>query len=200
MLLLTNIRLILAVANTNGQRCEEGWDDKVDDGMDCLYFDTTSVQYVGAKQFCESKEAHLIELSSEEQLTKINKILNELPSRKWWWWGGATKQGGQWKWTTSGELLQQWIWGKWGSQPDENYPNSRNICFGFVKTAWDNGNWKGADLPCERVRPTICHKNPEIPTTTTTTTTTPTTTTSTPTTSATTAGIQSISDLIMTQP
>ena len=199
MLLLTNIILILAVANTNGQRCEEGWDDKVDDGLDCLYFDTTSVQYDIAKQFCESKKAHLIELSSEEQLKILSNTLNEnYPGVEAWWWGGATKQGGQWKWTTSGELLQQWIWGKWGSQPGENYPNSRNKCFGFVKTAWDNGNWKGADLPCERVRPTICYKKPEIPTTTTPTPTT--TPTSTPTTSATTAGIQSISDLIMTQP
>ena len=200
MLVTMILRVILLLSLTKeaiGEQCEEGWDDKVDDGLDCLLFDTTSVQYDIAKQFCESKKAHLIELSSEEQLKILSNTLNEnYPGVEAWWWGGATKQGGQWKWTTSGELLQQWIWGKWGSQPGENYPNSLNKCFGFVKTAWDNGNWKGADLPCERVRPTICHKNPEIPTTTTT----PTTTTSTPTTSATTAGIQSISDLIMTQP
>ena len=192
MLLLTNIILILAVANTNGQRCEEGWDDKVDDGLDCLFFDTTSVQYDIAKEFCESKKAHLIELSSKEQLTILSHTLDEKDPNTRWWWGGATKQGGQWKWTTSGELLQQWIWGKWGSQPGENYPNSvyyPNTCLRFIKTVWNNDIWKGADKSCKLVScATICQKKPKI-LTTTTTTTTATTFTTTSTTSATTSGM-----------
>ena len=197
MLLLTNINiiLILAVANANGQRCEEGWDDKVDEGLDCLFFDTTGSIHEKSKQFCESKNAHLIELNSVVELKKLSNTLNEKGGALRWW-GGATKQGDQWKWTTSGKLLQQWIWGKWGSQSGEYFPTGGGTCFGFLKTDWDNGVWKGADLPCERVHPTMCQKKPEIPTTSSPTTTT----TPSPTTSAATAGIQSISDLIMTQP
>ena len=158
MLLLTNIILILAVANTNGQRCEEGWDDKVDDGMDCLLFDTTLVDYDRSKEFCENKKAHLIELSSKEQLKILSHTLDEKdPNTRLWWWGGATKQGSQWKWTTSGELLQQWVWGDYN-------PNSVNTCFVFTKTNWNSNDvWKGAAFMCKaKISTAICQKMPAI--------------------------------------
>ena len=210
MLLLTNIFLIITVANANGQRCEEGWDDKVEEGLNCLLFDTTTDTYDNIKQFCASKRAHLIELKSEEELEVLNKILNvkDQPPRSLWWGGATLVGGGQWKWTVSGEPLGQWIWGKWGSQAGEYYPTwtIAKQCFNFGKTNWNNGKWKGQDFPCRmQISAAICQKKPEkLTTSTTTITPIPTTTsttitpipTTTSTTSATTSGIRSISDLI----
>ena len=83
LLQLINIILILfTLDNVIGERCEEGWEDKVDEGLDCLFFGFSDTDYndymnhADAKQFCANKEAHLIELKSEEQLNRLNDVIN----------------------------------------------------------------------------------------------------------------------------
>ena len=163
LLQLINIILILlTLDNVIGERCEEGWEDKVDEGLNCLFFgfsDTNYMNHTAAKQFCANKEAHLIELKSEEELNRLSDCLNAKNFESWAWWGGATKVGGQWKWAVSGELLGHWIWGNWGSQPGEKYPNSDGTCFAFSKTAGNRGKWKGEDRKCDQQQTfTICQK------------------------------------------
>ena len=177
LLQLINIILILfTLDNVIGERCEEGWEDKVDEGLNCLFFgfsDTDYMNHADAKQFCANKEAHLVELKSEEELEVLNKILNvkDQPPRSLWWGGATLVGGGQWKWTKSGEPLGQWIWGKWGPEPGEYYPNSDGTCIGFVKTFWNDDQWKGADIKCNIFKAhTICQKTAPPPTSSTTTT------------------------------
>ena len=76
------------------------------------------------------------------------------------------REGGRWKWEESGELLQKWIWGKWGFGGHEYYPWGNFPCFAFSKTAANNDEWKGADRKCrgdfgasEAVA--ICQKAPQ---------------------------------------
>ena len=94
---------------------------KVDDGL--FFDDTRSITFDIAIQFCANKEANLIDLKSEQELNRLSDILDG-KRISGLWWGGATKVGDQWKWTKSGEPLGQWIWGKWGPEPGEYYPNS----------------------------------------------------------------------------
>ena len=184
------IRVILLFSITKeaiGEQCKEGWEDKVDDGLDCLFFDDTrSITFDIAKQFCANKEANLIELKSEQELNRLSDILDG-KRISGLWWGGVTKEGGQWKWTKSGEPLGQWLWGKWGPEPGEYYPNSDGTCIGFVKTFWNDDQWKGADIKCNIFKAhTICQKTaPPPPPTSSTTTTASTSTTSNTTTAAT---------------
>ena len=169
MILKVILLLFLSISKEAiGDQCEEGWEDKVDDGLDCLFFDTTSFTFDIAKQFCANKEANLIELKSEEELNRLSDILDG-KRISGLWWGGATKVGGQWKWTKSGEPLGQWIWGKWGSEPGEYFPTSGYTCIGFIKTIWNNGQWKGADIKSNIFKAhTICQKTAPPPLTTTT--------------------------------
>ena len=151
------ILLLFKTDDVKGEHCEEGWEDKVKEGLNCLFFDTMEANYADAKQFCKRKDANLIELKSNEELKLLSLTMNVmgLPGL---WWGGASYAGGLWKWKESGQLLEQWIWGKWGSGANEKYPAFGYTCFVFSKGLWNNGEWKGANWLCNQHYKSICQK------------------------------------------
>ena len=153
-----NILFILFVDDANGQPCEADWEDRVNEGLDCLLFDSSHSNHDKSITFCSGKGANLIGIESEIELTKLSDIMNERRAEGRWW-GGATKEGGQWKWTESREPLGPWVWGNWGTLPGEKYPNSDGTCFAFSNTAGNNGKWKGEDRKCDQQQTfTICQK------------------------------------------
>ena len=73
----------------------EGWENRVEEGLHCLFFadHQQPTDRDVAKQFCVKKGAHLIEITSAQQMVKLGNILKTKPRPPGagMWWGGAIR-------------------------------------------------------------------------------------------------------------
>ena len=103
-------------------RCHTGWiDAHFADDMGCLSFNTTkSYSWIDANNFCNSLNASLVEIKTEEQheflIMKLEVFADNGHSHRWW--TSATDVGitGRWFWPQSLTLVEEWVWG--GSEPN----------------------------------------------------------------------------------
>ena len=103
--------------------CNDGWEDASSVDLGYLWFENTTMDYSEAVTFCSDKQAQLVEIETEDQLSYLrNKLkifsvnvapisLDGFPAKPFW--GGATKEGGNdWRWTNSREKVQDFVWGE----------------------------------------------------------------------------------------
>ena len=128
--------------------------------------------YGAAITFCKEKNSTLIEIDSLDQkdfiFEKLQKISGEVkwqtpPGRKYKaWWAGATdeEEEGTWRWTQSGEPVQDFMWG--GGEPNNAGNGEDYFCFikGIpVESDNDEGPYKGNDCSgSSRVGYPLCQK------------------------------------------
>ena len=84
MILFMNILFILFVDDANGQPCEADWEDRVNEGLDCLLFDSSHSNHDKSITFCSGKGANLIGIESEIELTKLSDIMIERRAEGRW--------------------------------------------------------------------------------------------------------------------
>ena len=115
--------------------------------------------YAAAISFCKGKNSSLIEeIDSIDQkdfiFDKLQKISGEVewqtpPGRKYKaWWGGATdeEQEGDWRWTQSGDPVQDFMWSV--GEPNNHRDDEDYFCFFKavqVESEYDEGPLKGND-------------------------------------------------------
>ena len=129
--------------------------------------------YAAAISFCKGKNSSLIEIDSIDQknfiFDKLKKISGEVewqtpPGRKYKaWWGGATdeEQEDDWRWTQSGDPVQDFMWGV--GEPNNGGGEEDYFCFfKAVPVASDNDevSYKGNDCSGNsRMGYPVCQKN-----------------------------------------
>ena len=118
------------------------------------------MNYGDAITFCMEKNSSLIEIDSLYQkdfiFDKFHKISGEVNwqlynsgSRKYKaWWGGATdeEQEGTWRWTQSGDPVQNFMWGV--GEPNNHRDDEDYFCFFKavqVESEYDEAPFKGND-------------------------------------------------------
>ena len=79
-----------------------------------------------AKQFCQEKDSHLVEIETEDQLEAFRDLLKNTiyePSDWYLWLTGGTDEAndGVWVWPVSGSPVGNFIWIP--GQPTGNYGN-----------------------------------------------------------------------------
>ena len=94
--------------------CDDRWHDGSHLHMGCLLISkqTPFSTYSEAVAFCGRKNAHLVEIMTQEQLNFIREILMLVDKNgSSNWWGGATeKEDGSWMWTRSNNPVMEFVW------------------------------------------------------------------------------------------
>ena len=99
-----------------------GWVDGKEVGLGCLLMEesTPNMTNPDATVFCRSRNSHLVEIFTKEQMQFIvAKLKNKRKcgtSVCGWWAGGTKKHGGDWYWIYSGKLVPKLVW-KHGQEP-----------------------------------------------------------------------------------
>ena len=107
--------------------CDDRWHDGSHLHMGCLLISkqTPFSTYSEAVAFCGRKNAHLVEIMTQEQLNFIREILKMVDkngsSKSSNWWGGATeKEDGSWMWTRSNIPVLEFVWYQYKRTCDGN--------------------------------------------------------------------------------
>ena len=184
---LTYLILIISnliISNPNqsnlGCECEDGWLDSRENKLGCLLFESSVRSYSEASQYCEDRNAHLVEVLTQEQLDFLRNHLRNTygagigsctnAATCWCWWGGATKGqnprqkracGGiescgraYWYWPNSGQQVGNFIWAD--SDPDSSGGGQQGLCFYGSKDP--KSDYMAIDWPASYTNPLICQQ------------------------------------------
>ena len=137
-------------SNNDVPICNKDWEDADNVGLGYLWIEKSQkMNYADAKIFCESKNANLIEIESQDQMNFIKEKLKSVgesmdPDQRddIYWWGGATDEDkeGTWKWTQSGKTFDttSFVWAE--GQPNNAGGNGEDyFCF------WNKRGYLGND-------------------------------------------------------
>ena len=108
---LTSLAPVLALQPAGSAGCPEGWiDSRSADDMGCLLIDTTwTYSWIDANNFCNSLNASLVEILTEDQHEFLIMELEVLADNghRHDWWTSATDAGmiGRWYWAQSSLAL-----------------------------------------------------------------------------------------------
>ena len=99
--------------------CDKGWIDASFVNMGCLLIETKIITstWTSGKNFCEEKNAALVEIHSTAQMKFVSGILNsyeeQMGTAEYLWLAGASdaEEEGKWIWAHSGLSVQDFVWG-----------------------------------------------------------------------------------------
>jgi hypothetical protein len=131
------------LTNTRTCQCEEGWIDLSIAGMGCLQFGNTTITgWDNALNYCFDQSAHLLEITTENELQFLQGTMNILEDvvGKRLWWTSATDFGtqGVWIWESSYTEVGEFIWQ--GNNPGDTGYNCMIIHPSY--------NYLAYDVPC----------------------------------------------------
>ena len=153
--LLTSLAPVLATVSlqpAGSARCPTGWiDGHFADDMGCLLFNTTkSYTWDDATNYCNSLNASLVEIKTEEQheflIMELEVFADNGHSHNWW--TSATDAGinGRWYWARSLTPVEEWVW-------YTGYPSDpTNNCMRLE----DGWHFMGYNAPCTYTCYPIC--------------------------------------------
>ncbi|KAL3863408.1 hypothetical protein ACJMK2_005165 [Sinanodonta woodiana] len=106
--------------NFSGQ-CKHGW---INHDEECYFFSRDALLWTGAMEMCRIHGGYLVEVDNEMEEKFIENIINVF--RYDFWLGASdTIVEGEWVWETSGTVISQSSYKKWGhNQPDNHGPEN----------------------------------------------------------------------------
>ncbi|XP_062605255.1 perlucin-like protein, partial [Saccostrea cucullata] len=128
--------------------CPEGWEEYA---MNCYRFFTDKKDWNSAKSFCDSMDAHLVAIESEEENNWIFDRINYKDEGDDWWTDGSDEGSeDKWYWHHSNSRM---IYADWNLSPREpNGKQSENCLLLQLRL----NSW--VDAPCSYELKFICEK------------------------------------------
>merc|ERR1712183_826761 len=95
--------------------CEEGWIQATWVDMGCLLFDSgTTLTWEAACYHCQTKDAALVEITTEEQLEflkmELTALDDHITNSNWWTAGTDIGREGKWIWIESLAPVTDFVW------------------------------------------------------------------------------------------
>ena len=151
--------VVKARAHSLSSHCPDGWTDGQDYGLGCLLFDyNTTRTWNEAQEYCQGREAWLVEIFSDEQQEYLEEKAYEIEGitgRQEGLWIGATDVGseGVWLWTHSNKVVEFTAWAE--GQPTGIGSNGEVENYALL--SWGFG-YKWNDITYANMYYTICQK------------------------------------------